>query len=214
MAQTKKTGASSAHKASATIHSAAKTASNPASKTARATLTAVETTRANAETAIRMSSDTLKEVIVSGTEEVQKAQEKLLAISREGAENLARSTETASRSLNEALTLSRENMEAAMEVTNIAANIVKDISTELFNFSNEVFADNVELSKDLFACRTVNDVLQLQSKLLKYNMESFFSESVKLSELLFQFAAETAEPINERVADATERFSKSLKLAA
>jgi len=190
--------------------SAAKIASNTATKAAAAALSAVESTRNSAESMVKLGTDTLKEFFSSGTEEAQKAHEKAFAVARESSENISRAVDALTRTVNDMVALGRENADAAVEVSHIAADIAKSINSELVSCANSNFADNVEICKDAFACRNVSDAFELQSKWLSTNLDNFFAQTTRLSELCFQLATEAAEPINERVAEATERFSKSL----
>lgn len=134
--------------------------------------------------------------------------------SGQGAEQLAKASSAASKSMNDAIELSKENAEAVIESSNIAAGASKTVGAELFNYANKAFSQNVEISKELFACRTLNDMFDLQSRVMKNNLDGFFSESVKLSELMFEAANNAAEPIQERIQDAAERVNKTLNEAA
>jgi len=205
-----KTAHHAAKTAERTAHSATKIASHAATKAASAALSAVETTRSSAESMVKLGTDTMKEFFSSGTEEAQKAHEKAFAVAREGSENISRAVDALTRTLNDMVALGRENADAAVEVSHIAADIAKSINSELVSCANGNFADNVEICKDAFACRNISDALDIQSKWLSTNLENFFAQSNRLSELYFQLATEAAEPINERVAEATERFSKAL----
>lgn len=169
-----------------------------------------KTTHAATENVMKLGTDAVREFFSTGAGEAQKAQEKVFAIGRENAENIARSADAATKSLNDAIAVARENIEAYVESGNVVSEMTKTLSSELFHFANQSAARNMEVSKELFACRTLNDVFELQSRLFKSNVDNFFSESVKLSELMFQYATEAAEPLNERASHAAERFSKSL----
>jgi hypothetical protein len=133
---------------------------------------------------------------------------KLQSFARESAEQLSRSGASANRTLSESMELSRENTEALVECSNIAVSVSKEICAELISYSNKTFAQNVELGKQLLACRTLNDMFDLSSKVMKTNLDAFFSESVKMSEKLFQCATDIAEPMNERLSESSERISK------
>ncbi len=211
MAQPSKKPAHSAPKLTASTHHAAKSSnSQPAHKATAAALAAVETTRSSAESIAKLSTDTLKEFFASGSEEAQKAHEKIFAVGRESAENVSRAVDAFTRTLTDFVSVARENADAAVEVSHIAADIAKSINAELVGCTNTNFSDNVELCKEAFSCRDINDAFELQSKWLSTNVENFFAQSTRLAEMFFQLATEAAEPINERVAEATERFSKSL----
>jgi hypothetical protein len=139
-----------------------------------------------------------------------KAQEKLASFAKDSAEQISKTAGNANRALNEAMSLGRENTEAAVEVSNVAISVSKELGAELVGYLNKLFAQNVELSKQVLSCRTLNDMFDLSSRMVKTNLDGFFTESVKMSELLFQSANDVSEPINERISDTTERLTKAM----
>jgi phasin family protein len=190
--------------------SGAKLASTVANKATRHTMAAVESTRNSAEHVVKIGSNAVKEILTSSAGEAKKAHDKAFAMSRENAEQIAKSADAVTKVLYEAIGISRENLEACVECGNMTAALAKDLSGEAFEAANKALSEHLEISKDFFACRTINDMMELHSKVVKHAIDSFFSQSVKLSGLLFEYTTETLEPINERVAHATEQFSKVL----
>lgn len=207
MATAQKKPAPQASKATATAEKFGAQAMN---KTANAALSAVESTRSSAENFVKMGADTVKEFFASGTDEASKAHDKAFAIGRESAENLSRVVDACSRTLNDAVAMFRENADAAIEVCHITADISKTINNELVNFANGNFVENVELFKDAIACRNANDAFDVQNKWFSTNSENFFSQSARLAEMCFQLWSEASEPMHERMAEATERLSKTM----
>ena len=202
MAQAKKTTTASAKLASAV-----------ANKAAKQTYAAVESTRNSAENVVKLSSRAAKDFLSTSAGEAQKAQDKILSMSREGAEQLAKSADAATKALYEAIGASRENIEVVVECGNVAAALLKDVSSELMEYTNKNFTNTVELSKKAFACRTINDMMELQNRALKTAMDSAFAQTTRLSNLFFEYSSEALEPINERVSQATEQLSKNLAAA-
>jgi len=191
-------------------HSKAHKKSSTRPSTSRAHFAAAESARGASENVMKLGTEAVRDFFSTGAGEAQKAQEKVFAIGRENAENIARSADAATKGLNEAISAMRDGIEACVESGNVVTELTKTLSAELFQFANQSAARNMEVSKELFACRTLNDVFELQSRLFKTNVDNFFSESVKVSELMFQYATEAAEPISERVSQAADRFSKTL----
>lgn len=138
------------------------------------------------------------------------AQEKMTSFTRQLTEQMQKSAGSANRAAAEAMDVSRENTETLVEVTNVAVGVSKELTAELIAYLNKVFSQNVELSKQVLTCRTLNDMFDLSGRIVKANLDGFFSESVKLSELLFRSANEISEPLNECVSETTERLSKAL----
>ncbi len=115
-----------------------------------------------------------------------------------------------SRTLNDLVALMRENADAAVEVGHIASDISRSIHSELVSCANTNFSDNIEICKEAFSCRNINDMVDLHSKWLNSTIDNFFAQSSRIGEMCFQLVTEAAEPINERMSEATERLSKSL----
>ncbi len=193
-----------------TPHPTAKLASDTANKAAKTAYDAAQHTRSQAENVVKIGGNAVKEFLANGAGEAQKAQEKAYAMGREGAEHLAKSADAVTKALYDGISMSRDNVETCIECGNMAAALAKDVSGEVFEYANKAFSDNVELSKEFFACRTINDMVELQNRASKNLIDNFFNQSVKLSGMFFEYATEALEPINERVSQATEQFSKSL----
>src|SRR5271170_1950869 len=188
----------------------AKLASNIANKAAKSAFDAAQQTRSQAENVVKIGGNAVKEFLATSTDEAQKAQEKAFAIGREGAEHLAKSADAVTKALYDGIGISRDSVETCIECSNMAATLAKDVSSEIFESANKAFADNIEISKEFFACRTINDMFELQNRATKSIIDNFFNQSVKLSGMVFEYATEALEPINERVVQATEQLSKAL----
>lgn len=185
---------------------------------------ATQTATSNTKQQWKAADDSASAVLKMGTEAIQQmlnnpatagAQNQIMSMmGKEGAAQLQKSADAASRSMGEIFSISRDNVEACVTCGSIAVNASKQMSAELVSYANKSFSQNVEMSKEVFSCRTLNDMFDLQSRVMKANMDSFFSGSVKMSELMFQCATEVSEPLNERVSDAAQRISKTISEAA
>jgi hypothetical protein len=169
------------------------------------------TAKNSAEKVVHFSNDAMKGILSTSADEAQKAQEKLLSFSRDGADKMAKSADTATKALYEGIGATRDSIETAIECGNITAALAKDLSTDIFENANEAFSTGVETAKELFACRTINDMMELNSRLLRQASENFFNQSAKISERVFEYANEAIEPINERVTLASQQINKVLK---
>ncbi len=131
-----------------------------------------------------------------------------------GNDQFGQSAQAASSSMNDMMNMGKDHIDTAVTCSSIAVNAGKNIGAELFNYANKSFSQNVEMSKEVFGCRTLNDMFDLQSKVMKTNMEHFINESVKMSEMMFKAASQVSEPLNERISESTKRMSKNMSNAA
>ncbi len=137
-------------------------------------------------------------------------QEKFASASREASDQLSKASQAASRTAAEAMEAGRENVAAVTEVCNVATSVSKELAAEAISFINKQFSQNVELSKQVLTCRTLNDMFDLSTRITKANLDAFFSESVKISEMVFQCATDVSEPLNDAVSATSERLSKAM----
>lgn len=195
--------------ASAT-QASAKFASGAANKVTQTAFSAAESTRKSAQNVVNIGTNAVRDLLSSSTGEVAKAQQKAFDMSRESVENLTRGADMATKLVVECATIARDNMDACIECSTVASSVAQDITTEISECCNRAFSDAVELSKDAFNCRTLNDILEWQSRAFRQTMDTAFSESNKLSNILFQSCTDALEPINERIAEASDQISKVL----
>jgi hypothetical protein len=166
--------------------------------------------RAASENVVDFSSRGFRDAFDRTASEAQRMQEQATRFSRESAQQMSRGASVASRAMNEGVAIMQGNVETCMQCGNIAADMTRKLSEEVFTFANDMFSSNVEISKDLFACRTINDVFDLQNRLMRTNLDNFFSESARLSEMVFDYINQAAEPIGERINETTDRLSRSI----
>ena len=140
----------------------------------------------------------------------QEAQAKFSRFAQESAEQLNKSAGSAQRAMGEISELVRENAETLVEVTNLGVSVSKEVAAEIISYLNKSIAQNIEIGKQIHNCRTLNDLFDLASTCMKTNLDSFFSESIKLSEKLFRAGTDISEPLNERLSDTTDRLTKAL----
>ncbi len=217
-----KASKTSAHKAAApaALHVASKAIHNmtPVTKiTNKVVEDAVSHAKANLETArnstksvLNIGTDTMKGLFLNSTDEAKKTHAKVFAISRESSEGVSRAVGSVTRALNDIIALGRENIDVAVEVSNIVADITKSANSELINYANGNFTDNLDIFNEVFGCRNINDAVEINNKWVSTNLENFFAQSSRFSDMLFQFATEASEPINDHITESTERLSKSL----
>ncbi len=165
--------------------------------------------KASAESIMPFGTEALEAMFGPAAKEWKQLSEKAFGFGKDGADQLSKSADAATRSINEAVAISQDNLEAYVECGNIAADFTKTVSEEVYEFSNNLFAKNVELSKKVFACRTINDMFELQSKVFKTNIDGVFNEAAKISEMAFKMASKASEPLNERAAETSKRLRKT-----
>lgn len=171
---------------------------------------ATGTTRRAAENVLHLGTRNVREAMNRGAGEAQRMKKQADRFTREGADQLSRVSNVASRTMNDSVAMLQGNMESYVECGNIAADLTRKVREEAFTFANDIFSSNVEISKDIFACRTINDLFDLQNRLIRTNLDSLFTQSTRMSEIMFDYMNQAAEPISDRISEATNRFSRNI----
>jgi hypothetical protein len=188
-------------------------ASAAVEKSKEVAIRAVDTARKTTDEFAGRGANAVKEFWETGSKELRAMQDKAFALSREASKNLSKTSETSARSVSEALEASHSNLEAAKESLNVATDYARKIAEHSYEFANRSIATQLTNAKDLFSCRTLNDVMELQNKNFLAQVDAIFHQSLKLSDMLFKLSTEVVEPLQERATKASERVSKSLLAA-
>jgi hypothetical protein len=138
--------------------------------------------------------------VASNGIEVKNAKRKVSTIGQENTEQFAESADMVSNMLNDTIEMSRATLETCMECGNRTAALVQDVKSEVSDYANKTFSDAMATSKDFLACRTLNDMFELQGRIITYAVDSCFNQSSKLSGMMFEYASEILKPSMTRSA--------------
>jgi hypothetical protein len=146
--------------------------------------------------------------IGDSTAEVQKAQDKLLKIGSDAAEQLVRSADKIPQMMTASIDICRANAEASIECLNIISEAVEDVSNEVMQSYNRSAEECADISKAAFGCRTINDVMELHNRMLKLGLDNCFNESSKLMTMGFECCTALLKPLHNHIEEASERINK------
>lgn len=120
--------------------------------------TAAEQTKSAAETMARTSGD----VVRQSTERV---------------------TEQAREGMRQATAASAAGADAAMRTGSSLAEGMQDITTAWAHYAEEVMRQTSEASRALIGCRSLTEMFEVQSRLLRGNLQAFLDQSTKIAEI-------------------------------
>lgn len=164
----------------------------------------------NPDQFVKAGTDAVKDFLSAGTQEVQKNHEKVMSYGRQQAEKITKNADKTVRGLSEGLALSKDQVDAVIESGKMATDLAKNLHEQWMSDVNTLFAENVELAKETFACRTLNDVLEVQNRALQSNMSLFFNQSARLTDAWLKLATEVGEPISHQTTKASKKFNSAL----
>ena len=135
-----------------------------------------------------------------------------IAVGLETARKMAmQSADAITRVWGESVAIRQNHMDACTEAGTLAAEVANQLAENAMHFAQEAMAENVDISKSVFACRTASDVIALHNRLAQSNIQRFLNESARSSNLLFNFFSKVSEPFSETMAEAGKRVGKVLK---
>jgi phasin family protein len=108
--------------------------------------------------------------------------------------------------LNEVNTLSKSNVEAVVESLTAATKGAETVGAQALAFSKKNWDEAVTAAKTLSGAKSVQEVIELQSKYAKSSMEAYVSEINLLTETLSSSFKDTFKPLNTRITAAVEKF--------
>jgi len=106
------------------------------------------------------------------------------------------------------LSAGRENVEAVVKAGKAFAKGVQEINQAVFGLAQESVQDGVETTKAMLACRTLDDVVNLQAKAATVGLDRWLTEGRKISEMSLKVVEESVAPVAERVNHAMDRMGR------
>ncbi len=102
------------------------------------------------------------------------------------------------------------NISALVEAGNTASQTAMQISNQIMESNKQTYSDLVQLSRDAFACRTMQDVTDLQKKSLHQLCTNYLDNATKLMGMVFDSCNDAMTPINDRTAEASDQIRKAI----
>ncbi len=138
-----------------------------------------------------------------GSETIKTTVEKM---AQAGNQAFKDSVEKSLGALNEVNALSKGNIEAVVESLTAATKGAETVGAQAMAFSKKNWEEAVAATKTLSSAKSVQEVVELQSKYAKASMEAYVSELNLLTETLSASFKDTFKPINARMTAAVEKF--------
>lgn len=103
------------------------------------------------------------------------------------------------KSYDEMTALAKENVDAVVQSGTIVAKGAEQAGKQVAAFTQSSFEKSVASSKALFAVKSLNELIELQSAYAKQTLDTIVAESTKLQELSLKITTDAIAPINARV---------------
>lgn len=162
------------------------------------------------DTAVKAGQDTVETIVKTNTEVTKKGVEKAVAMTEEQFAAAAKASADAYRGYEDMIAFSKNNMEAFVKSNEILSSGMKDINTAIYKLAQSNVEESVALTQKIMGCKTVAEVVELQSTAAKSQYDKALSESRKLSDRTIKLAEQASKPIADQVKIAVETLSKPI----
>jgi len=149
-----------------------------------------------------------KKITADGVEAVE-------TVFKNGAESLKDGFEKAAASYEQMVAFNKETAEAVIESATVAGKGFESINSEVFAYSKKSVEEGIAAAKAIFASKSLQEVLELQSEYTKSAFEAYVAEFSKMRDLALDVTKASAEPLQARAAAFADLVqTKSAQVAA
>lgn len=106
--------------------------------------------------------------------------------------------------------LQQSGFDALVRAGEIMARGAEALGKEYFAFAQDAASLNGEAVKAVLSAKSVREVVELQSELVRTNFDKSVGESGKLSDMSIKIANEALEPLHKQISVAVELSMKPL----
>lgn len=162
------------------------------------------------QAAVAAGKETVETAVKAGTEAATKGYEQALEITQEQVQAAVKNSTDAFKSYEDVAAFNKKNMDAVMASGSILAKGIQDLGQAWFGLAQASVESNVSAAKAVMACKTVPEMVEMQTDLARTNYDNFLQDGRKVSDLSAKVAESAVEPITDCVNAAVEKFTKPI----
>ncbi|MCH7863702.1 MAG: phasin family protein [Proteobacteria bacterium] len=147
-----------------------------------------------------------KKITANAAESIEAA----MGAGKETIETAVKAGADAFKGYEDAVAYSKANVDAVMKANAIFVKGFQDINKVLFGLAQESIEDNVAASKKFLGCKTVQDVVEIQTSLASSNYAKVLKDGGKITDMSVKLAEESGQPIAKRVNETVEKITKPI----
>ncbi len=159
------------------------------------------------ETVVARNKEAVESVMKVGTEAAQEGYTQALIMTKD---QLDKASTQLFSVYDEATSFSKGNVEAFIAAGNIFAKGLEDMSKTAMGYYQSNVENGVDVAKSLMGCKTLREVVDLQTDIARSNFDNLVNETTKMSEMALKVANETMEPIQARANTAMNTLLKPM----
>jgi regulator of RNase E activity RraB len=158
--------------------------------------------------ATNQGAEAIYEGLTVSAQNIAKMQEEALEIQKENFDKLSKAADAAFKNMDTIVSLGSSIVDSGSVSIDRAHDTLNTLASDAFKFSNEMFSQAMQDSKNLLSCRTFKDFVELNTKISEESLEGFFAMAQRFSNQMFKLATSSTEPVIEAVNSANNQLSK------
>lgn len=162
------------------------------------------------EVVVAASQETIDQVVKVSTDTATKSVEKAVEVNQEQVAATAKAGDDVLKAYEDVVSYGKDNFDAVLKASTVFTKGIQAMNTEVFAMMQTSFEENASVTKKVFACKSVQDVVALQNDLVQDNCTKALDQSSKITEMSVKLTEEATVPLTKRVNVTVEKFAKPL----
>ncbi len=162
------------------------------------------------ETVVAASQETVDQVVKASTEAATKTVDKAVEVTQEQTAVVAKAGVDAFKAYEDAIAYGKDNFDAVLKANTLFTKGLQAINKEVLSVIQASVEENASITKKVFACTTVQDVVALQSDAVQEGYSKALDQSKKITDMSVKLTEDASVPLTKRVNVTVEKFSKPL----
>jgi len=154
-----------------------------------------------------MTKFTNEAAVKAGVEAAQKGYEQFAKLTNDQLKN---AFPAAADKFEQVADFNKGNLDAVVAAGQATAKAFEAIGKEFAALNQSVFETGVANTKALMACKTVQEAVELQTEQARTGFDKVVAQGSKLGEITAKATSDAVKPINARVSEAVQTFSKPI----
>ena len=149
-------------------------------------------------------------IVKTNTEVAKNGVEKAVAMGEEQFAAATKAGAEAYKGYEDVIAFSKSNIDAFVKSNEIFSKGFKEINSSIMQLAQANLEETVAVTQKLMGCKSVTEIVEIQSTVAKSQYEKAVVESRKISEQTVKLAESASKPFAERVTVAVDTLSKPL----
>lgn len=129
-------------------------------------------------------------------------------------ESFEKATQTMMKAYEEINHMSREIGQATMQSATALSEGMKEMAQSANGLVQEQFARSVSMGKSVMSAQSVQDAMKMQADFVRDMMDTWMSNSSKMSEMMSRISKDVMEPVTQQANAAVSKMMSRMKSAA